>query len=198
MRCISTSPTTTTTTAAPPRTTTYPRPSLKATTPRSATRSTSASTTIFFLQPSPRSLQLHPQEEEEEGEQMTESSTVDIDLLYSGQYHEVNPGQYQEEVFTKPVSSKYPSKGQYRNHEDSYSEEYEVNNVKVDFDHQDNHKTYTVEAKAGDFIIGEVGRIDVNNGQTLEGVRYTALDGEVSQRRISQILERFFGTRSGS
>merc|ERR1712037_162326 len=157
--------------AAPPQTTTYPRPSLKATTPRSATRSTSASTTIFFLQPSPRSLQLHPQEEE--GEQTTESSTVDIDLLYSGQYHEVNPGQYhelhpgqyhevnpgqyQEEVFTKPVSSKYPSKGQYRNHEDSYSEEY-----------------------------------DVNNGQTLEGVRYTALDGEVSQRRISQILERFF------
>merc|ERR1712037_365589 len=171
-----TATTTTTRTAAPPRTTTYPRPSLKATTPRSATRSTSASTTIFFLQPSPRSLQLQPQEEEE-GEQMTESSTVDIDLLYSGQYHEVNPGQYhevnpgqyQEEVFTKPVSSKYPSKGQYRNHEDSYSEEYEVNNVKVDFDHQDNHKTYTVEAKAGDFIIGEVGRIDVNNGQTLEG-----------------------------
>lgn len=154
------------------------------------------------------------EEEEEEGEQTTESSPVDIDLLYSGQYHEVNPGQYhevhpgqynevnpgqyQEEEFTKPVSSKYPSKGQYRNHEDSYSEEYEVNNVKVDFDHQDNHKTYTVEAKAGDFIIGEVGRIDVNNGQTLEGVRYTALDGEVSQRRISQILERFFGTRSGS
>ena len=45
---------------------------------------------------------------------------------------------------------------------------HQVNNVKVDFDHQDNHKTYTVEAKAGDFIIGEVGRIDVNNGQTLE------------------------------
>merc|ERR550534_2893421 len=198
MRCITTTTTAATRTTAPPRTTTYPRPSLKETTPGSATRSTSASTTIFFLQPSPRSFQLHPREEEEEGEQMTESSTVDIDLLYSGQYHEVNPGQYQEEVFTKPVSSKYPSKGQYRNHEDSYSEEYEVNNVKVDFDHQDNHKTYTVEAKAGDFIIGEVGRIDVNNGQTLEGVRYTALDGEVSQRRISQILERFFGTRSGS
>merc|ERR1711913_156540 len=127
----STTTTTTTTTtraAAPPRTTTYPRPSLKATTPRSSTRSTSASTTIFFLQPSPRSLQLAPmhleEEEEEEGEQMTESSTVDIDLLYSGQYHEVNPGQYHEEVFAKPVSIKYPSKGQYRNHEDSYSEEY--------------------------------------------------------------------------
>ena len=29
----------------------------------------------------------------------------------------------------------------------------------MDFDHQDNHKTYTVEAKAGDFIIGEVGTV---------------------------------------
>merc|ERR1712060_710152 len=107
-----------------------------------STQSTSASTTIFFLQPSPRSLQLLPLEEEEE--HVTESSTVDLDLLYRGQYHEVNPGQYQGEVYTKSVSSQYPSKGKYRNHEDSYSEEYEVNNVKVDFDHQDNHKTYTV------------------------------------------------------
>ena len=40
--------------------------------------------------------------------------------------------------------------------------------MKVDFAHHENHKTYTVEAKAGDFIIGEVGRINVNNGQTLE------------------------------
>ena len=44
----------------------------------------------------------------------------------------------------------------------------QVNDVKVDFAHHENHKTYTVEAKAGDFIIGEVGRINVNNGQTLE------------------------------
>ena len=43
-----------------------------------------------------------------------------------------------------------------------------MNDVKVDFAHHENHKTYTVEAKAGDFIIGEVGRINVNNGQTLE------------------------------
>ena len=36
----------------------------------------------------------------------------------------------------------------------------------MDFDHQDNHKTYTVEAKAGDFIIGEVrtvGIVDVDS-----------------------------------
>ena len=43
-----------------------------------------------------------------------------------------------------------------------------MNDVKVDFAHHENHKTYTVEAKAGDFIIWEVGRINVNNGQTLE------------------------------
>merc|ERR1712156_868197 len=162
------SPTTTT----PPKTTSYPRKLLRSTTSKSRTRSTSRST-IFQLQPSPRSLQLL-----EEKERESESTTIDLDLLYSGQYHEVNPGQYhevhpgqyhevnpgqyKEEVYSKPVSSQYPNQGQYRNHEDSYSEEYEVNNVKVDFDHQDNHKTYT------------------------------ALDGEVSQRRISQILERFF------
>ena len=29
-------------------------------------------------------------------------------------------------------------------------------------------KTYDVRANAGDFIIGEVGRIDINSGQTLE------------------------------
>ena len=44
----------------------------------------------------------------------------------------------------------------------------QVNNVKVDFEHDDNHKKYTVEAKAGDFIIGEVGRINISNGQTQE------------------------------
>ena len=40
--------------------------------------------------------------------------------------------------------------------------------MKVDFEHDDDHKTYTVEAKAGDFIIGEVGRINISNGQTQE------------------------------
>jgi len=134
---------------------------------------------------------------------------MDLSLLYSGQYHEVNPGQYHE---VNPGQYQELNQGQYNevdpgqysdvpgrkysNHEDSYSGNYEVNDVKVDFAHHENHNTYTVEAKAGDFIIGEVGRINVNNGQTLEGVRYTALDGEVSQGRISQILARFFGTKS--
>ena len=38
----------------------------------------------------------------------------------------------------------------------------------MDFDNRDEHKIYNVQAKAGDFIIGEVGKIDVNNGQTVE------------------------------
>jgi len=121
-----------------------------------------------------------------------------------GQYHEVNPGQYEEtnpgqyrEIHPGQYNELHPGQpGQYHNFEKSYSQDYEVNDVKVDFDHQDEHKIYNVQAKAGDFIIGEVGRIDVSNGQTLEGVRYTALDGEVDPLRISQILERFFGTRT--
>jgi len=104
-----------------------------------------------------------------------------------GQYHEVNPGQYDE---TQHQSVKY------QNLESTYPGGYEVNEVKVDFDNRDEHKIYNVQAKAGDFIIGEVGKIDVNNGQTVEGVRYTALDGEVDPLKIAEILNRYFGTRT--
>jgi len=143
----------------------------------------------------------------------TQISDVPLETLYSGQYHEINPGQYHEispgqyyeqspgqyeELHPGQYNELHPDQpGQYHNFEKSYSRDYEVNDVKVDFDHQDEHKIYNVQAKAGDFIIGEVGRIDINNGQTLEGVRYTALEGEVDPLRISQILERFFGTRTG-
>lgn len=91
----------------------------------------------------------------------------DIFYLFTGQYHEVNPGQYTE-----------LSPGQYlEQHHDTYYQnldkaypngDYEVNEVKVDFEREDEHKIYNVQAKAGDFIIGEVGKIDVNNGQTVE------------------------------
>jgi len=140
----------------------------------------------------------------------TDISDVPLETLFSGQYHEINPGQYHEvnpgqyheenpgqyqELHPGQYNELHPGQpGQYHNFEKSYSRDYEVNDVKVDFDHQDEHKIYNVQAKAGDFIIGEVGRIDVNNGQTLEGVRYTALEGEVDPLRISQILEKFFGT----
>merc|ERR1712025_375062 len=92
-----------------------------------------------------------------------------------GLYHEVNPGQYTEQP----------------------DDDIGVDNVTVDFNSgkEDDTKIYNVKANAGDFIIGEVGRIDVNSGQTLQGVRYTAVDGEVDQERISEILQSFFGAR---
>jgi len=114
-----------------------------------------------------------------------------------GQYHEVNPGQYHEVNPGQYIGDegKYQSV-KYQNLESTYPGGYEVNEVKVDFDNRDEHKIYNVQAKAGDFIIGEVGKIDVNNGQTVEGVRYTALDGEVDPLKIAEILNRYFGTRT--
>merc|ERR1712106_1136551 len=96
----------------------------------------------------------------------TQISDVPLETLYSGQYHEINPGQYQEINPGQYYEQSPGQPGQYHNFEKSYSRDYEVNDVKVDFDHQDEHKIYNVQAKAGDFIIGEVGRIDINNGQT--------------------------------
>ena len=114
----------------------------------------------------------------------TKISDIPLEDMYSGQYHEISPGQYHEispgqyyeqspgqyeELHPGQYNELHPGQpGQYHNFEKSYSEDYEVNDVKVDFDHQDELKIYNVQAKAGDFIIGEVGRIDVNNGQTLE------------------------------
>ena len=96
--------------------------------------------------------------------------TEPISKLYNcsfiaGQYHEVNPGQYDER---DPGRYYKGHEGRYQNLESAYPGDYEVNEVKVDFDNRDEHKIYNVQAKAGDFIIGEVGKIDVNNGQTVE------------------------------
>lgn len=101
-----------------------------------------------------------------------------------GQYHEINPGQYHES-----------NPGQYKEEQLTNKADIGVDNVTVDFDQdpEQDTKIYNVKANAGDFIIGEVGRIDISSGQTLQGVRYTALEGEVDQARISDILERFFG-----
>eukprot|EP00092_Neocalanus_flemingeri_P076834 GFUD01095331.1.p1 GENE.GFUD01095331.1~~GFUD01095331.1.p1 ORF type:complete len:728 (-),score=195.66 GFUD01095331.1:334-2223(-) len=108
-----------------------------------------------------------------------------------GQYHEVNPGQYHE---SSPGQYHETHPGQY--HEKHPGQDLGVENVTVDFDHTNESRTYNVKASAGDFIIGEVGRIDINSGQTLEGVRYTAVEGEVDQARIADILERYFGARA--
>eukprot|EP00092_Neocalanus_flemingeri_P006129 GFUD01006600.1.p1 GENE.GFUD01006600.1~~GFUD01006600.1.p1 ORF type:complete len:542 (-),score=129.39 GFUD01006600.1:548-1933(-) len=116
-----------------------------------------------------------------------------------GQYHEMNPGQYHE---SNPGQYHESNPGQYHEtHPGQYDEKHPgqdlgVDKLTVNFDRTDDSRTYNVKANAGDFIIGEVGRIDINSGQTLEGVRYTAVEGEVDQARIAEILERYFGARA--
>ena len=43
---------------------------------------------------------------------------------------------------------------------------------------QDETKIYNVQAKAGEFIIGEVGKINVNSGQTLEVIHQSITQTE--------------------
>jgi len=118
-------------------------------------------------------------------------------VLHSGQYHEVNPGQYKE-VHPGQYHEKNP--GQYHEvnpgqYHEVHPGQVDVENVKVDFQHRSKDRIYNVQASAGDFILGEVGRID-NTGQTLQGVRYTAVEGEVDEARITEILNRYFGART--
>ena len=115
-------------------------------------------------------------EDNERNNPTTKISDIPLEDMYSGQYREISPGQYHEHNpghYEELQPGQYNElhlgqQGQYHNFEKSYSEDYEVNDVKVDFDHQDEHKIYNVQAKTGDVIIGELGRIYVNNGKTLE------------------------------
>jgi len=112
-----------------------------------------------------------------------------------GQYHEVNPGQYHE---VNPGQYHELNPGQY--HEINPGQYTEINpgqvELQVDFDEAESIKTYNVHKKTGDYIIGEVGKIDVKNGQTFQGVRYTAVDGILDQEKISEILQHYFGTQT--
>ena len=127
-----------------------------------------------------------------------------------GQYLETNPGPYHHDpigdlappyVHDSRADYKHDSTGDtappyqhdasgdieeaggYSNLDTNYPGDYEVNEVKVDFDNQDEHKIYNVQAKAGDFIIGEVGRIDINNGQTVEVSYYSLTQGSRGQMK---------------
>jgi len=103
--------------------------------------------------------------------------------IHPGQYSEIHPGQYEE---THPGQYTEVNPGQYT---------LDDKDIEVDVNSKDNEsRIYNVRANAGDFIIGEAGRID-NSGQTLEGVRYTAVESEVDYEKIKEILERYFGAR---
>jgi len=104
--------------------------------------------------------------------------------IHPGQYAEIHPGQYGE---THPGQYKEVNPGQYT---------LDDKDIEVDVNNRDNEsRIYNVRANAGDFIIGEAGRIDINSGQTLEGVRYTAVESEVDYEKIKEILARYFGAR---
>jgi len=104
--------------------------------------------------------------------------------IHPGQYSEIHPGQYEE---THPGQYTEVNPGQYT---------LDDKDIEVDVNNRDNEsRIYNVRANAGDFIIGEAGRIDINSGQTLEGVRYTAVESEVDYEKIKEILARYFGAR---
>ena len=97
-----------------------------------------------------------------------------------GQYHEVNPGQYHE-INPGQYSEKHP--GQYRS----------LNDVQVEVKQTENTKIYNVQSKVDKFIIGEYGTISKESGQTLQGVRYTAVaDVNVDPSLIYETLIKFF------
>merc|ERR1711936_1460036 len=105
-------------------------------------------------------------------------------------------GYYQHDA-TGDTAEPYvhDQRGQYREiHPGQYTVDDE--DIEVDVDNRDNEsRIYNVRANAGDFIIGEAGRIDINSGQTVEGVRYTAVESEVDYEKIKEILARYFGAR---
>merc|ERR1711990_1304396 len=118
---------------------------------------------------------INPDKEEDENEaELTTTLPIDI---FDGQYHEKNPGQYEETDEGKYLEV---NPGQYE--------------AVVEYNAEEETKSYNVHRKTGDYIIGEVGKININNGQTLEGVRYTAVEGMVNQEQIAEILARYFGT----
>jgi len=135
---------------------------------------------------------------EENEEESTTILPIDI---FDGQYHEVNPGQYNE---TNPGQYHEANPGQYHEKNPGQYEErdegkyLEINpgqyEAVVEYNAEEETKSYNVHRKTGDYIIGEVGKININNGQTLEGVRYTAVEGMVNQEQIAEILARYFGT----
>lgn len=131
------------------------------------------------------------------GDEPVGKNTIDPGKLKAGHYHEINPGQYHEVnpgqyLETNPGQYHEVNPGQY--HEINPGQDYEVDNYEVDVNRKGDARIYNIETKVGDFIVGEVGRID--KGQTSEGVRYTALSDVLDDLDIAGILEHFgFGKR---
>ena len=114
------------------------------------------------------------------------------EVIHAGEYHEVNPGQYHE---INPGQYHEVHPGQYI--DDTSSEGNNQKNHKVelvDVEQTDNAKIYNVQQRVNEFIIGEYGTIS-NSGQTLQGVRYTAVADDqsgVDPNFIYETLVKYF------
>ena len=57
----------------------------------------------------------------------------------------------------------------------------------------DDAQVYNVQSKVDNFIIGEYGTISKTDGQTIQGVRYTAVDDQsIDPKIIYDTLRKFF------
>ena len=128
--------------------------------------------------------------------EVEESPELSPEVLFSGQYHEVNPGQYHEvnpgqyhEV--NPGQYHEVTPGQYTATSSTTSEKPLEVEVEVE-DRQDNRRVYNVQSRVDEFIIGEYGTLG-GGGQTLQGVRYTAVDDKsIDKKLIYDTLVKFF------
>jgi len=128
-----------------------------------------------------------------------------------GQYHEVNPGQYQyQDDLNELEQQQQPLQQQGRGFESAplrtadqsqaivkkqpvSKVQSSLNDVQVEVKQTENTKIYNVQSKVDKFIIGEYGTISKESGQTLQGVRYTALaDVSVDPNLIYETLIKFF------
>ena len=115
----------------------------------------------------------------------------DGDVLHAGEYHEVNPGQYHE---VNPGQYHEVNPGQYIDDTSKESDNSENKAELVGVKQTDNAKIYNVQQRVNEFIIGEYGTIS-NSGQTLQGVRYTAVADDhsgVDPHFIYETLVKYF------
>ena len=214
---LTTTPTTVITTDAAASTTLLPPPTTTPLTPLSASLeeeqesvvfgdydledSSTTTEAVFGVSAAQRIPRIIEDDDEIDGE-------VEEGAVYSGRYHEVNPGQYHE---VHPGQYHEVNPGQYHEvnpgqyHEVNPGQYHEVNpgqydqplEVEVEVERTgNNQKVYNVQSKVDEFIIGEFGTINEQNGQTLQGVRYTAVaDGEtgVDPKFIYDTFKKFFG-----
>ena len=129
-----------------------------------------------------------------------------------GQYHEVNPGQYQYQddlneleqqqqplqqrgrgFESAPLRTADQSQAIVKKQKPVSKVQSSLNDVQVEVKQTENTKIYNVQSKVDKFIIGEYGTISKESGQTLQGVRYTALaDVSVDPNLIYETLIKFF------